>query len=193
MGKRGNQTNHAVSSEVSPSWLLVAILEGAADAKVTTPSWLEEKDVQDINSIIHFCLQHVEATVYRDPLPETKTLPSLYVPTPTVSDRPDTTRTYVRAISLAVKVFHHDSAQAFAAADTLADAVARARYLIPLIQDGGVPTGEFLRLEGTEFQVAEDGVAQLTLKWRNRFAYDREPSPKVNKFILEEQVKEHAT
>lgn len=149
--------------------------------------------MKDIASIIKFCQQIVEVTVYRDPLPDTKVFPSLYVPTPVISDRPDTTSSFVRMMSMNVKVYHTDSVSAFDIADTLAAAIARARYLIPVIDDDGVFTGEYVRLEGTEFQVTEAGVAQLTLKWRQRFAYDRAASPKVNKLHMEEQVKADAT
>lgn len=149
--------------------------------------------MQAISSIIQFCQQHVDAAVYQDPLPETKTPPFLYVPTPVISDRPDTTSTYVRMLSLSVKVYHEDSLQAFALADALAFAIANARYLIPLADGDGIPTGEYLRLDGTEFKVTEDGIAQLMLKWRQRYSYERAVSPKVSKFTLEEQVKDHAT
>ncbi|WP_139489384.1 hypothetical protein [Brevibacillus dissolubilis] len=145
--------------------------------------------MQEIPSIVHFCRQHFEAALYRDPLPADKLIPALYVPTPMISDRPDTTQTYMRVVTLTLRIYHVDSLTAFAVADELAERIASARYQIPLVDDGEVPTGEVLRLEGSEFAVVEEGVAQLTLKWRNRYYYQRATYEKIKTLHVEEQVK----
>ncbi|MGC5326437.1 phage portal protein [Brevibacillus sp. SYSU BS000544] len=144
---------------------------------------------QELGSVVNFCLSKFNAKVYTHNVPEGMVIPALFVPPPAVVDGPDTTITFQKSYTLPIKVFHMDNHEAYLAAEQIADGIRFARNLVPILSEDGNRTGQYLRISLSEVKMIDDGVAQITLKWRSRYHYSKETFMKMAKFYLQERTK----
>ncbi|MDQ0060117.1 phage portal protein [Paenibacillus harenae] len=147
----------------------------------------------DIVSIAAFCGELVSAQVYIGDVPEQKTIPALAFPPPRIVDSPGTvTSSFRKTYTLVVRIFQETDSLAFAAAESIADGIRFPRYRIPLLGEGGAATGDFIRIDQLELQMAGAGEANLTLVWSRQLSYERETYQKVNQLTIVERVKSDA-
>ncbi len=129
----------------------------------------------EVGAIMNYFYKLFPVKIYTKKVPEKFVVPSLYFPTPFSFDGNDTVSTFLKTYNLVVKLFHVDAQQADYEAEQIADAVRRKRMLIPLIEQDGTPTGEYLRISRIETRIV-DGTAHITVNWDSRYHYDREDS-----------------
>lgn len=132
--------------------------------------------------------QQFPCKIYTKQVPENFVVPSMYFPAPLVFDSDDTNMTFMKTYSLPVKLFHQDEQQAYSEAERIAETVARKRNLIPLINQDGTPTGQFIRMNRIDVRVT-DNVASLVVNWDSRYHYDREEQQPLEHFQFENGVK----
>lgn len=143
----------------------------------------------EVGSIMNFFYQMNKVKVYDEEVPVNFERPSMYFPPPMTFNGVDSNTTYLKTYSLNVKVFHNDSQKAYAAAEKIADAVDSRRNLIPLLNEIGEDTGDFLRIARIEVRVGEMGVATILIQWDSRYFYERETAPPLEDIDINSGVK----
>lgn len=127
--------------------------------------------------------------VYDLKLPEDFKVPSMYFPVPTSFSSNDTNQTYLKSYTLNIKVFHHDTKQAYYKAEELADAITSNREAIPMVEVGGAVTGDYVRFNRVETRDGDNGVAMLILNWDSRYYYHRDEVPAIEYVDITSGVK----
>ncbi len=142
----------------------------------------------EVGAIMNYFYNLFPVKVYTKEVPENFVVPSLYFPTPFTFDGNDTTSTFMKTYNLVVKLFHVDAQQANYEAERIADAVRKKRMIIPLIEQDGTPTGDYLRISRVETRIV-DGTAHITVNWDSRYHYEREVSTLLEHFEFNNGVK----
>jgi len=127
--------------------------------------------------------------IYEEEVPEGFKVPSMYFPPAFSFDGNDTNQTFMKTFNLSVKLFHKGSHAALDAAETIADAVRAKRMIIPMINQDGTPTGDYIRLTRIDTRKG-DGFVSIIITWSSRYFYDRETWPSINGVTIENQLKE---
>lgn len=143
---------------------------------------------QEVGSIMSRFYSIFPVKVYTKEVPENFVVPSMYFPEPFSFDGNDTTSTFMKTYNLVVKLFHTDSQQANSEAERIADTLRRKRMLIPLIEQDGTPTGEYLRISRIDTRIV-DGVAFITINWNSRYHYERDDYIALENFKFDNGVK----
>ncbi|MGM3042116.1 phage portal protein, partial [Bacillus cereus group sp. BC46] len=86
-----------------------------------------------------------------------------------------------KAYVLNVKLFHENAQKAHNEAERIADTLRSRRGIIPLIQESGEDTGDFIRLSRIETRVSDD-YATIVLNWTSRYWYEREEQRSMDGF-----------
>lgn len=146
----------------------------------------------DIVSIASFCGDIVSAEMYIGDIPEEKTIPAIAFPPPRIVDSPGNLMSFRKTYTLIVKVFEATDSKAFTTAESIADAIRSPRYRIACLNDEGVTTGEYIRIDKLDLQMGVTGEAQLTLEWSRQISFERETYEKVNTLTVIERVKSDA-
>ena len=132
--------------------------------------------IQDeISSIARFCYNRNTVKLYFDRIPQNMCIPCMYFPAPFVVSSSDTIGAYCNVYQLFIKVFSIKTQDAHREAHAIAEALRRARGVIPVINLDGTLSGEFMQINmDIETKPLDEGVAQLSLKWKSRYWYERE-------------------
>lgn len=143
--------------------------------------WLE----QEVASIIAMS-QRVAGNInyYYWNLPEDFHFPALFFPQPEITTDGETFRTYASEYAWYIKVFAETTEQAHSIALSILTALKRARNYVPLIDEGGKPTGEKLRLKDPSLKGLDTGVEQVVIQWTSRRPYDLPTPPKMLHFDI---------
>ena len=149
---------------------------------------------QEIASIIKFTLDGAgNPSPYYYNVPEDFTVPAAYFPSPEISTRGETFRTYAMEYAWYIKFFHKTNAEAHELALAVLTAIKQARNLVPLIGASGNPTGRKLRLDDPEISyttrgqsVDESGAAILKLYWTSRRPYTDAEVLKMQEYHIED-------
>lgn len=128
----------------------------------------------EVGSIMGFFYKLFPVKIYELEVPENFEIPAMYFPPPQTFDGNDTNQTYLKTYNLSVKLFHHDSKQAHSKAEFIADAINSNRNVIPLLNEEGAKTGDYMRISRVETRVADSGVATINLTWDSRYYYEKE-------------------
>ena len=145
---------------------------------------------QELASVMHFFL---EAAPGISPLyhavPEHFIVPAIYFPPPELTMEGDTFATYNTRASWYIQIFHSRDDLAYAMARDMADAIMRARRLVPLRDTRGVVlAGEWLRLDDPQVKSLDlsgvGGGAQISIAWDSRRPYNAEDAQKMMEFYL---------
>lgn len=148
---------------------------------------------QEIASIIQFVLDAADnpAPYYYD-VPEDFYVPAAYFPSPEISTRGETFRTYAMEYAWYIKFFHSTREGAHALALAALSAIKQARNLVPLIGPGGTATGNSIRLDDPRLTATaqnqsanERGAAILKLYWSSRRPYTRPAVQKMREYHIE--------
>jgi hypothetical protein len=144
----------------------------------------------EIGSIMKYCHNLYPVKIYPDRIPQNMAIPSMYFPVPIVVSSGDTFSSYRNSYQLFIKVFADTTQFAHGKAHLIAEGIRRTRFIIPTICQTGMPTGQHMRLNSDiQTKALDEGVAQLSLKWDSRYAYDREIYQKMGKFFLDVTLK----
>lgn len=144
----------------------------------------------EIGSIMKYCHNLYPVKIYPDRIPQNMAIPAMYFPTPIVVSSSDTFSSYRNSYQLFIKVFADTTQFAHGKAYLIGEGICRARFIIPTVCQTGAPTGEYMRLNSDiQIKALDEGVAQLSLKWDSRYAYDREVYQKMGKFFIEMGLK----
>lgn len=143
---------------------------------------------QEVGSIMSHFYSLFPVKIYTKEVPEKFEVPSLYFPEPFSFDGNDTTSTFMKTYNLVVKLFHTDTQLANSEAERVADTVRRKRMLIPLVEQDGTPTGEYLRISRIDTRIV-DGTASITINWDSRYHYDRKEYSPLEHFEFDNEVK----
>jgi hypothetical protein len=128
--------------------------------------------------------------VYTREVPINFETPSMYFPAPFSFDGNDTTQTFLKTYNLSVKLFHKDSQQANNEAESIADRIRSSRSVIPIVDENGSETGDFIRFNKIETRIGDKGVANIILDWDSRYHYERPPWNAAKYFDFKSGVKE---
>jgi hypothetical protein len=144
----------------------------------------------EIGSIMKYCHNLYSVKIYPDRIPQNMAIPSMYFPVPIVVSSGDTFSSYRNSYQLFIKVFADTTQFAHGKAHFIAEGIRSTRFIIPTVCHTGVPTGEYMRLNSDiQTKALDEGVAQLSLKWDSRYAYDREVYQKMSKFFVDTALK----
>ncbi|MBP2635553.1 MAG: hypothetical protein H6Q72_1460 [Firmicutes bacterium] len=132
--------------------------------------------IQDeISSIAKFCYDKNPVKIYFDRIPQNMIVPCMYFPEPVVVSSADTICAYLNVYQLFIKAFALKTQDAHRAAHTIAEAIRKSRGVIPVINQDGTQSGGFMQINmDIETKPLDEGVAQLSLKWKSRYWYERE-------------------
>jgi len=99
-------------------------------------------------------------------------VPSVFFPeTDTGTSREDLD-TYAFNNAWYIKFFHSTTDNAKAIAKKVLAKIVGGRYLIPILNEDGTPTGRKIRVSRAEIKKADDGVYQMWLDWDESYEYD---------------------
>ncbi len=141
---------------------------------------------QEVASIISFVLDVAgKPRPYYREVPEKFRFPAMYFPTPEITTRGETFRTYASGYAWYINIFAETTEQAHELGLAALTKLKRARNLVPLIDEAGKPTGEKLRLDDPKLRKIDSGVVQLTIEWTSRRPYDRIPTELMQHFNLD--------
>lgn len=143
----------------------------------------------EIGSIMAYLYNLFPVKIYDLKLPQDFQVPSLYFPQPTANSGNDTNQTYLRSYTLNIKLFHHDTNQAYYKAEEIADKIMINREIIPMVNEEGSETGDFIRFNRIETRVGDNGVAMLILNWDSRYFYHKKELLAITHFEFESGVK----
>jgi hypothetical protein len=147
----------------------------------------------EIGSIMKFCYDKNPVKIYPDRIPQHMTIPSMYFPVPIVVSSGDTFSSYRNSYQLFIKVFADTTQLAHGKAHLIAEGIRQNRCIIPTIAPNGETTGKYMRLNSDiQTKALDDGVAQLSIKWDSRYAYDREVYEKIGTVFIELNLKKEA-
>lgn len=141
---------------------------------------------QEIASLMKFILETAgNPSPYYNKIPEGFLIPAVYFPVPEINTRGETFRCYTLEYLWFIKFFGVDERRAHALAFATLTAIQANRNCIPLIDTAGKPSGRSFRLKDPELKRIDGtpGVAQLTLLWDSRRAYD---DPETQKMMIYE-------
>lgn len=133
--------------------------------------------IQEVGSIMAHFYQQYPNQVYTERMPQDFVIPSMYLTPPITFGEDFTSHSYQKDYSLTVKLFHESEQGAFAEAESIADSIRKARYVVPIRSEENVPTGRFIIVKGVEVRMVDSGsvimgVAQVTVNWKSRYNYD---------------------
>lgn len=141
---------------------------------------------QEIASIIKYTLDRAgNPSPYYYEVPEDFIVPAAYFPTPEISTRGETFRTYAMDYTWFIKFFHNSTQEAYALALKALTAIKGSRNLIPLISTEGEQTGEKLRINDPSLNTIDSGAVQLQLNWTSRRPYDGNDVEKMQLYHIE--------
>lgn len=144
---------------------------------------------QEISSIREYCSVKWPVKVYTKPLPTNYEVPCMYFQPPVITDEKDTASTFSKTYTLSIHIIHSDSEQAVTKADEIADSIRVERFLIPLLDSNGSPSGDYIRIQGMEIKELDEVTGNLTINWSSRYHYNRDLYYKMINLYLEEVVK----
>lgn len=132
--------------------------------------------IQDeISSIAKFCYDRNTVKLYFERIPQNMIVPCMYFPEPVVVSSGDSLGAYMNVYQLFIKLFANKTQDAHRTAHIIAEAIRKARGVIPKVNSDGTLSGEFMQINmDIETKPLDEGVAQLSLKWKSRYWYDRE-------------------
>ncbi|MCD8364685.1 MAG: hypothetical protein LUC83_02500 [Clostridiales bacterium] len=107
-------------------------------------------------------------------IPEDFMVPSAYFPPPEIVSGPDTFNTYKFDYVWYIKLFASSDNGAYDLGWEAVTAIRKARNLIPIIDENGEETGEYVRLKDPKMLLLDDGACQLTVEWTSRRPYSYE-------------------
>lgn len=144
---------------------------------------------QEIASIIKFTLDAAgNPSPYYYDVPEGFTVPAVYFPSPEISTRGETFRTYAMEYAWYIKFFGHTSEVAHELALRVLVALKRGRNLVPIIGEDGNPTGEKLRIDDPEIKGADRGATILKVYWISRKLYDYPETTQMQDIHLQRTI-----
>ena len=127
---------------------------------------------QEVASIIKFTLDSAgNPAPYYEEIKENFILPCVYFPSPEIDTDGETLLTYRMRYMLFIKFFHTTTTGAYTMAQTVLDAMKKARNLIPIIDTEGKDTGEKLRIQDPSIKKIDSGVYRLIVEWDSRRPY----------------------
>jgi hypothetical protein len=144
----------------------------------------------EVGSIMKFIYDLFPVKVYTKKVPMDFQVPSLYVPSPFSFDGNDTTSTFSKTYNLNIKLFHKDTSKAMSEAERIADVIRGRRNVIPLLDEKGAESGDFVRFSRIETREGDEGVASIVLDWTSRYYYDKPSARPAEYFNFENGVKE---
>ena len=140
---------------------------------------------QEIASLAQFILNNANnSEPYYSEIPMDFIVPSVYFPPPEVDTYGETFRTFRLRYYWNVKFFHQTVEDAYALAMGVLVAFKKAKHLIPLINENGEPTGEYLRVNDPSIKKLDDGAYHIKLEWDSRRPYDNTESAYMQNIIL---------
>ncbi|MCY9159958.1 phage portal protein [Bacillus atrophaeus] len=142
----------------------------------------------EVGSIMGYLYKLYPVQVYEKEIPQNFAVPSLYFPPASTVDGPDTVSTFQKVYVLNVKLFHENAQKAHTEAERIADTLRSRRGVIPIIQESGEDTSDFIRLSRIETRVTDD-YASIVLNWTGRYWYEREEKPALKNFDFSSGVK----
>ena len=147
--------------------------------------------IQDeIGSIARFCYDKNPVKIYYDQIPQNMVVPCMYFPEPVVLSSSDTLYAYLNVYQLFIKIFTEKTQTSHRIAHSIAEAIRKARGVIPIINPDGALSGEFMQINlDIQTKPLDEGVAQLSLKWKSRYWYDREQHPYMGTLKLSVGIK----
>src|SRR6185312_10484985 len=132
---------------------------------------------KEIGSIMKYVYDMYPHHVYTEKVPQDFEVPSLYFPPPISFSTPFTSHSFEKDYTLNIKLFNESEQTAFAKAEAIADSIRKGRYCVPIVNEDGTPAKLVLIMNEIDTRMADSGlvvmgVAQLTLNWKSRYAFE---------------------
>lgn len=145
----------------------------------------------EIGSIARYCYDKNPVKIYFDRIPQNMSIPCMYFPEPIVVSSADTLYAYLNVYQLFIKIFTEKTHTSHRVAHSIAEALRKARGVIPIISPDGTLSGESMQINmDIETKALDEGVAQLSLKWKSRYWFDREEQPLMGSLKQMQHLKE---
>ncbi|MDR1408852.1 MAG: hypothetical protein LBJ12_00980 [Oscillospiraceae bacterium] len=104
-------------------------------------------------------------------VPQSFLVPAIYFPAPQMSTNGEAMNHYKLSFTWFIKFFHKTTQEAYTLAYTALQELKRVKHLLPIVDDQGVPTGEYVRLNDPSLNMVDDGTVQLQISWDSRRPY----------------------
>ncbi len=144
----------------------------------------------EIGSIMRFCYDRNPVQVYSERIPQEMIIPCMYFPEPIIMSSSDTIYAYVNVYQLFIKIFAEKTQTSIRIAHNIAEEIRKCRGVIPIINLDGSLSGEYMQINiDIQTKPLDEGVSQLSLKWKSRYWYDREKQPIMGALKLSGSVK----
>lgn len=128
----------------------------------------------EIGSIMRFCYDKNPVKTYSERIPQDMIIPCMYFPEPIIVSSSDTIYAYVNVYQIFIKIFAQKTQAASRMAHDIAEEFRKRRGIISLVNHDGSLTGQYMQINlDIQTKPLDEGVAQLSLKWKSRYLYQR--------------------
>lgn len=118
------------------------------------------------------CPEGKDLTYIMKEIPEGMKTPAIYFPNPEVQEYNDTLSTYMLTYSWFIKVFGKTNEEAYAISHQIQKVLSGCRLTIPILNEDGTETEQFVRLQKPQVRQIDSHISQLTISFDIRKGYD---------------------
>ncbi|MFB4260511.1 phage portal protein [Shouchella clausii] len=127
----------------------------------------------EVAAIVSFLHARFPSKLYTRELDQNFVTPSLYIPPAISFSGVDTVSTYQKTYTLNLKLFHDNQQLAVQTAESLHDALQGARMQLPMVDQYGVATNNYVRISRIDVRPGDGATAVMVFAWTSRYYYDR--------------------
>jgi len=143
----------------------------------------------EVNAIIDFLYHRFNAKIYADEVPSNFKAPAYYIPPMSTFGGSGTVSTYEKSYTLNLKLFHESQRMAVNAAELLHDQCERERMLMPMYDQNGEPTNDYVRLKRIDVRAGDGASAVMVFTWTSSYFYRKADYINITDFTLEGGLK----
>lgn len=127
----------------------------------------------EVAAIVSFLHARFPSKLYTHELDQNFVTPSMYIPSAISFSGVDTVSTYQKTYTLNLKLFHKDQQLAVQSAESLHDEAQRARMQLPMVDQYGAATNNYVRISRIDVRPGDGATAVMVFAWTSRYYYDR--------------------
>lgn len=143
----------------------------------------------EVNAIVDFLYHRFPVTVYADEVPSDFEVPAYYIPPMSTFGGNGTVSTYEKSYTLNLKLFHTKQRMAVSIAESLHDECERERMLMPMYDQNGKPTGDYVRIKRIDVRAGDGASAVMVFTWTSSYYYRKADYINITDFTLEGGLK----
>lgn len=126
-----------------------------------------------IGTIKNYFYNMFQVPVFEKELPESLTVPSMYIPTPETLQLPYSKEKYQVNYTLDIQMFHKSTRQAMKKAEQIAQSIRANKSEMHLINADGSQLDDKIVFESINvIEMGAEGIVQLRLIWNYEYEYN---------------------